>query len=46
MLEVANLIAGYGDPTTRDVMDDEARRAGIRHRTLTRLLEALRAAAG
>ena len=38
------LSAGYGDATTREVMDDEGRRAEIRHRTLTRLLEALRSA--
>lgn len=36
------LTAGYGDETTREVMDDEARRAEIRHRMLGRLLEALR----
>lgn len=36
------LTAGYGDETTRDVMDDEAGRAEIRHRMLTRLLEALK----
>ena len=38
------LSAGYGDATTRDVMDDEGRRAEVRHRLLTRLLEALRSA--
>jgi hypothetical protein len=38
------LTAGYGDATTRDVLDDESRRAQIRHDVLTRLLEALRAA--
>lgn len=35
------LTAGYGDATTREVMDDEGRRAEIRHRLLTRLLDAL-----
>ena len=39
------LTAGYGDATTREVMDDEGRRAQIRHDALTRLLEALRHAA-
>ncbi len=39
------LVAGYGDATTRDVMDDEARRAQARYDLLTRLLEAIRAAA-
>ncbi len=38
------LTAGYGDATTRDVLDDESRRAQIRHAALTRLIEALRAA--
>ena len=38
------LTAGYGDATTRDVLDDESRRAKIRHDALTRLVEALRAA--
>ena len=38
------LTAGYGDPTTRDVMDDEATRAQQAHDALTRLLEALRTA--
>jgi hypothetical protein len=28
--------AGYGDATTRDVLDDEGRRAQIRHDVLTR----------
>lgn len=36
------LTAGYGDPTTRDVLDDEGRRAQVRYDALTRLLEALR----
>jgi hypothetical protein len=35
------LTAGYGDATTRDVMDDEANRAQLRYDVLTRLLEAL-----
>ncbi len=35
------LTAGYGDATTREVMDDEGRRAEIRHRMLAALLEAL-----
>jgi hypothetical protein len=34
--------AGYGDATTRDVLDDEGRRAQVRHEMLTRVLEALR----
>ena len=37
------LTAGYGDPTNRDVMDDEARRAQGRYDTLTAVLDALRA---
>ena len=40
------LVAGYGDDTTRDVMDDEARRAQARYDVLSRLLEAIRAATG
>ena len=40
------LTAGYGDATTREVLDDESRRAQIRYDALTRLLEALRAARG
>jgi hypothetical protein len=36
------LVAGYGDATTRDVMDDEGRRAQIRYDLLSRLLDALR----
>lgn len=40
------LTAGYGDATTREVLDDESRRAQIRHDALTRLLEALRVARG
>lgn len=36
--------AGYGDATTRDVLDDEGRRAEVRHELLSRLLEAVRRA--
>ena len=36
--------AGYGDETTRDVLDDEGRRAQLRYEVLTKLIEALRAA--
>lgn len=35
------LTAGYGDSTNREVMDDESRRAQLRHDVLTALLEAL-----
>jgi hypothetical protein len=38
------LTAGYGDATTREVMDDEGRRAQLRYDGLSRLLEALRSA--
>ena len=38
------LTAGYGDPTDRDVMDDEARSAQLRYDVLNGLLTALRAA--
>ena len=38
------LTAGYGDPTNREVMDDEARRAQARYDTLGAVLEALAAA--
>jgi peptidoglycan/xylan/chitin deacetylase (PgdA/CDA1 family) len=38
--------AGYGDATTRDVLDDEGRRAQIRYDVLTNLLEALRTSRG
>jgi hypothetical protein len=38
------LIAGYGDATTRDVMDDDGRRAQARFDALTAVLDALRAA--
>ena len=34
--------AGYGDATTREVLDDEGRRAQLRHDVLTKLLEAFR----
>jgi peptidoglycan/xylan/chitin deacetylase (PgdA/CDA1 family) len=36
--------AGYGDATTREVLDDEGRRAQIRYDVLSRLLEAIRTA--
>jgi len=39
------LTAGYGDATTRDVLDDESRRARIRHDVLSRLLDQLRRSA-
>lgn len=32
---------GYGDATTRDVLEDEGRRAQLRHDLLDRLLDAL-----
>jgi len=35
------LTAGYGDATTRDTMDDEGRRAQVRHDALSALLEAI-----
>ncbi|MEO5885753.1 MAG: hypothetical protein ABIQ58_09595 [Candidatus Limnocylindrales bacterium] len=38
------LTTGYGDATTRDVLDDESRRAQLRHDALSVLLEALRQA--
>ena len=38
------LTAGYGDATTREVLDDEGRRAQLRHDLLTKLLEAIRRA--
>ena len=38
--------AGYGDATTREVLDDEADRAQVRYDALSRLLEALQAARG
>jgi hypothetical protein len=40
------LITGYGDRTTRDVMDDTGRRAQLRYDLLSRLLDALRRQAG
>lgn len=40
------LVAGYGDPTTRDVMDDEARGAQARYDVLNRLLDAIRDGSG
>ena len=36
--------AGYGDATTRDVLEDEGRRARIRHDALTKLIDELRRA--
>ena len=36
------LTAGYGDATTREVLDDEGRRAQLRVELLSRLLDALR----
>lgn len=40
------LTAGYGDETTREVLDDEGRRAQVRYDVLTKLLEAVRATRG
>lgn len=40
------LVAGYGDRTTRDVMDDESRAAQARYDVLTRLLDAIRDGSG
>jgi hypothetical protein len=40
------MTAGYGDATTRAVLDDEGRRAQIRYDMLSRLLEALRTSRG
>jgi hypothetical protein len=37
------LTAGYGDPTNREVMDDEARRAQARYDALSAVLEGLAA---
>jgi hypothetical protein len=37
------LTARYGDETTREVLDDEGRRAQIRYDVLSKLLESLRA---
>jgi hypothetical protein len=38
------LTAGYGDDITREVLDDEGRRAQIRHDVLEKLIEAVKAA--
>ena len=35
------LTAGYGDDTTREVLDDEGRRAQLRYDLLSKLLDAL-----
>ena len=40
------LNAGYGDATTREVLDDEGRRAQTRFDVLTKVLEAIRAGKG
>jgi hypothetical protein len=40
------LVAGYGDTTNREVMDDEGRRAQIRYDVLSRLLDELRRRTG
>jgi hypothetical protein len=40
------LTAGYGDATTREVLDDESRRAQVRHDVLSRLLDELRRSVG
>ena len=40
------LAAGYGDATTRAVLDDESRRAQIRHDLLLRLIDELRRSTG
>ena len=37
---------GYGDSTTRQVLDDEGRRAEIRYDMLSRLIDALRSSGG
>jgi hypothetical protein len=42
----ARLVAGYGDDTTREVMDDEARRAQAPNAVLPRLLGAIRGTTG
>jgi len=36
------LAAGYGDATTRDMLDDESRQAKVRHDLLSRLIDELR----
>jgi hypothetical protein len=38
--------AGYGDETTREVLDAEGRRAQVRYDVLSKLLEALRSSGG
>ena len=38
--------AGYGDSTTREVLDDEADRAQLRHDVLSKVLEGLRTVPG
>jgi hypothetical protein len=38
--------AGYGDPTTREVLDDEADRAQLRHDVLSKVLGGLRTVPG
>ncbi len=40
------LVAGYGDETTREVMDDEGRRVQVRYDVLTLLLDELRRQTG
>ena len=40
------LSAGYGDTTTRDVLDDEADRAQLRYDALSKVVEALRSVGG
>ena len=40
------LTAGYGDATTREVLDDEGRRAQIRYDLLSKLLDSLERARG
>jgi hypothetical protein len=39
------LSAGYGDTTTREVLDDEADRAQLRYDALSKVIEALKTAA-
>ncbi len=38
------LTAGYGDDTTREVLDDEGRRAQVRYEVMGKLLDALKGA--
>lgn len=38
------LSAGYGDTTTREVLDDEADRAQLRYDVLSKVIEALKTA--